>query len=313
MATNPARGESASSTGLGREARGEIAGNGRLADIDPSFRVDRSIEFRHQLASHPLLQMPALIALAGRLPPDAVRFHAAAMSADTDFSDEPAIPRAKATLEDALAGIEQAGAWVQFKHIEQDPLYRALIDRFLDEARPLMGGDATSMGQREGYIFIASPGSVTPYHCDHELNFICQIRGPKEFHVWDPADRSVLSQEQLESFHAEYSLKNIRYDEKLEARARVHSLGSGQGIYMPLAAPHLVRTGAAAAITLSVVFITDSARREAAVHSANYLLRRLGVEPREPGISPVVDSAKRRGLGVITRVRSLLGGARKRG
>ncbi len=40
-------------------------------------------------------------------------------------------------------------------------------------------------------MFLASPQSITPFHLDHEQNFLCHIRGPKTFYVWDHRDRDV--------------------------------------------------------------------------------------------------------------------------
>ena len=37
-------------------------------------------------------------------------------------------------------------------------------------------------------IFVSSPGAVTPFHMDHEHNFILQIRGNKKLYTWDPMD-----------------------------------------------------------------------------------------------------------------------------
>ena len=44
----------------------------------------------------------------------------------------------------------------------------------------------------EGFIFVSSPGSVTPYHIDPERNFLLQVRGNKTMHMFDGSDRSLL-------------------------------------------------------------------------------------------------------------------------
>jgi len=50
------------------------------------------------------------------------------------------------------------------------------------------------MCEREAAIFVTSPGSVTPYHMDKEINFLLQIRGTKTISVFSASDREVLSE-----------------------------------------------------------------------------------------------------------------------
>ena len=45
------------------------------------------------------------------------------------------------------------------------------------------------MFRREGFIFISSPGSITPFHMDPEYNFLLQIRGEKQISIWGGKDR----------------------------------------------------------------------------------------------------------------------------
>ena len=61
------------------------------------------------------------------------------------------------------------------------------------------------MCHRAGWIFVTSPGAVTPFHMDDEHNFILQIAGRKRLYVWDPQDRSVVSDLGQELFHARHS------------------------------------------------------------------------------------------------------------
>ena len=293
-----------------------------LTDLPPAgsahstSRGQRSAPFQHSFASHPLLQIPALIELSRALGQDRIRFHAAVMKETTNFRDVSGIPKAGATLEEALARIEESGSWVQLNHIETVPAYRELIEEFLDEARPFVGIPRAAMHRREGYIFVASPGSLTPFHCEHEPNFICQVRGRKDLYVWDPDDRVVLSQEQLESFHGEYSLARIHYRPALMGRARLFPLDPGNGAFVPQDAPQMVKTGDRAAVTLSISYYGALAKRRRDVYAMNYLIRKwgswAGVTPRDYGEAHIVDSIKQQLLTVYeeTRRRTLGRGPR---
>jgi hypothetical protein len=277
----------------------------------------RSAPFQHALAGHPLLEISALVELSRVLPPDGIRFHAAVMRETTNFSDVGRIPKPASSLDDAIARIEESGSWVQLNHVETVPAYRDLIEDFLSEVRHFVGVDRRDMHRREGYIFIASPGSLTPFHCDHQPSFICQIRGKKDLYVWDPNDRVVLSQQQLESFHGEYSLAKIQYRPALMGRARLFPLEPGNGAFVPQDAPHMVKTGDRAAVTFSINYFGDEARRRRDVYAMNYLIRKwgswAGASPRDYGEAPIVDSIKQRLLAVYEKThRTVLGHDRKK-
>jgi hypothetical protein len=284
--------------GAGGSGRRWLTGSPPVDSAHSTSRGLRAAPFQHAFAGHPLLEIPALIELSRALRPDSIRFHAATMKETTNFGDVGNIPKAASPLEHALAHIEESGSWVQLNHIETVPAYRDLIEGFLAEVRPFVGVDKSAMVRREGYIFIASPGSLTPFHCDHEPNFICQVRGRKDLYVWDPNDRIVLSQQQLESFHGEYSLATIRYRPALMGRARLFPLEPGNGAFIPQDGPHMVKTGDRAAVTLSISYYGEEARRRRDVYAMNYLLRKwgswAGVTPRDYGEAPLVDSLKQR-------------------
>jgi hypothetical protein len=247
------------------------------------------------------------VRLSRTLPPQQIRFHAAAMKETTRFGDVGSIPRARATLQDALERIEESGCWVQLTHVETVPAYRELIEAFLGEATPFVGVDRSTMHRREGHLFVESPGALTPFHCDDEPSFVCQVRGRKDLYVWDPDDRVVLSQEQLESLHAESCHATIRYRPALMGRARLFPLAPGNGAFVPQDAPRMVKTGDRAAITLSISYYGDEAQRRRDVYAMNHLLRRwgswAGVTPRDYGEAPIVDAIKQRLLGVYEETR----------
>lgn len=50
------------------------------------------------------------------------------------------------------------------------------------------------------WLFVASPGAVTPFHFDRFSNFLFQIRGSKELAVFPHFHKSVLSPEDCEKY-----------------------------------------------------------------------------------------------------------------
>lgn len=258
----------------------------RVTVEDGAFEPMRVARVHHNLAEHPLLQLPPLIELAQRLSArNSVRFHNDQASASTDFMTAPDTHKVEGRPEDILRSIESARAWMALHNVQKDPLYRTLVDEVLDAVRPVVEAVDPGMSYRAGWIFIASPGAVTPYHLDHEHNFILQVRGTKLLHVWEPLDRAVVSERALERFHAEGSRELVKYEEGFAPRAHVFDLEPGLGGYMPSTAPHWVKNGPGVSITASFTFFSDTTRRRQRLYQANHRLRALGLSPR-----PVQDA-----------------------
>jgi hypothetical protein len=252
------------------------------------------------------LGLSKVLELAKRLPADLVRYHSGRLLPDTDFDHVQQTHATGLSLEETLRNIETSGSFVQINHIERDPEYRALIDECLDPIAPLLSADQHGMVDREGWIFVSSPEAVTPYHMDHHRNFLLQIAGKKLVEVWDPADRNVVSERTAESFHANYSLQDVRYREDLEAKAYRFDVGPGDGVFMAYTAPHMVKNGTERSITLSVTFATRADRRQSLVHVANFALRRLGIDPAPAGESALRDLVKHQAARAYLNARRLL-------
>jgi Cupin-like domain len=281
--------------------------------VDPvTFRPWDIQALTHSLSEHPLLQLDALVELGKRQQArNLVRTHSADATAGTSFADAPLLhPNAKGAAL-TLAEIEKSRAWMSLLNVQADPLYRGLVDEVLDEVRPILDRRDPGMCYRAGWIFVSSPNAVTPFHMDHEHNFILQIRGRKRLYVWDPFDRVVISERAQELFHDQHSRELVTWSEAWRARARVFDLEPGMGGYMPSTAPHMVENGNEPSITISFTYYTDATRQRELLYRGNARLRRLGIEPRPIGASPGRDQVKHAILARYTsaknRVRSALG------
>jgi hypothetical protein len=162
------------------------------------------------------------------------------------------------------------------------------------------------MCYRAGWIFVSSPGAVTPFHMDHEHNFILQIRGKKRLYTWDPFDRVVVSERAQELFHDQHSRELVVWSEDFRKRARVFDLEPGLGGYMPSTSPHMVENGDGPSITISFTYYTDATRQRELVYRGNARLRRLGLHPTPVGASPSRDRVKRAVLGGYTQAKNLV-------
>jgi hypothetical protein len=175
--------------------------------------------------------------------------------------------------------------------IQRDPEYQQLVDQVLDDVQPRIERKDPGMRHRAGFIFVASPNAVTPFHLDHNHNFLLQIAGRKTVYLWEPRDRSVVSEQALELFHAKMSRKLVSFSEDLLRAAHKFELEPGMGAYMPTTAPHLVINGNNPSVTVSVCYHSSLAWKEEILYRANFALRRLGLSPVPVGHSPLRDEA----------------------
>jgi cupin superfamily protein len=258
-------------------------------EIDPTLLRSRlnqaPFSIRHNLVGHPLLELPRLMELARRLPEADVEYNAGEMPVSVD----PLLtPRTGLSVEETLRRIEECCSWMVLKRVESVPEYADLLNTCIDQVQTMAGPSVDRMTEREAFIFISSPRSVTPYHLDLEYNFLLQIRGTKKCGI---LPRAVLSQKDLEERFA-LTHRNVTVDEALHEKASKFELHPGEGVHIPLAAPHCVQNGDQVSISLSVTFRTRSSQRESALYHINARLRSFGIDPVPVRTSRLRDTLK---------------------
>jgi hypothetical protein len=258
----------------------------------------------HHLAGHPLFELPRLLELAARLPEACVAYNAGDISVAEGLYRGP---RNGLSVEATIRRIEDCQSWMVLKHVEADAEYNALLDSCLDEVQALSERLAPGMRKREGFIFISSPGSVTPYHLDPEYNFLLQIRGSKTVHIWNPNDGSVLSDEELEDFFTSEEQKNLKFKDDYEQKASVFELTPGRGLHFPVTSPHWVQNGDGVSVSFSITFQTPASERRATLYGINAALRRGGWRPTPAGRSAMRDALKYNAWRVARRVKRAMG------
>jgi ribosomal protein L16 Arg81 hydroxylase len=288
------------------------AGTSPLIKMDwAGFRPWSVAAVEHSISEHPLLQVDQLIELSQRLEAEGrVRTHSSKASADTPFNDapdlHPHLMSSKRTLED----IRKAGAWLSLLNVQTDETYRKLVDEVLDSIRPLVEARDPGMCYRAGWIFVSSPGTITPFHFDKEHNFILQIHGRKTIYVWEPDDLVVADDLARDRFHARRQRDRVVWKEEFRARAHKFDVGPGQGAYMPSTAPHLVEVADEPSVTMSFTYYTRSTRRDALVRTARGRLAELGLNVPPVGKSAWFDqvlhcgaACLRAGKGAVSQLR----------
>jgi hypothetical protein len=279
-----------------------------FVDIEGTFDQFRIAQLRHQLAGHPLMTTESLAQLALRIDPDYVRFHDGERRFSTDMDEMLRTDRTRKSLRKAIDNLHKASAFVQIINVRSDPAYRALLDELFEQVLPFLPVRDRQLLNRDAAAFLASPGSTTPFHLDHEQNFLCHIRGEKTFYVWDHRDRTVVSERSLEIFYREGVLRGTTYHPELQRKALAVALTPGDCIYMPMGSGHAASTGNDITVTFSVLMNTQSSFEQVETYRANYVLRKLGLSPTPVGDSWVRDSLKHRTLGAARLVRDLARG-----
>lgn len=179
------------------------------------------------------------------------------------------------------------------KHIETSPPYCALIEGALLEvarARGFAGIAEAGFEDIQGFLFVSSADSTTPFHADSDENFFFQIHGEKFFHVYDNRDCSIASEAALEDVVVKH--RNMAYDPKFDDRRTTYRLLPGDGVFVPYQWPHWVRTAGSYSISLSITWKSEEVRRRNDIVTVNSILRSIGIPQQPPGVNSVLDSAK---------------------
>lgn len=257
--------------------------------------------FEHALCGDERFALALLAELASELPPASIEYNAGDVPVELDPA---ATPHNGLSPAETVHRIENCRSWMVLKNVEQVPEYGRLLDDCLAQLRGHAESLEPGLHDPEAFVFVSSPGSVTPFHIDPELNFLFQVRGWKTLRVFDPADREVVGETDLEAFFGG-AHRNLHYDERWEERAMQLRLDPGTGVHVPVAAPHWVKNGDAVSVSFSVTFRSRQSKRRADVYQMNHRLRHLGLAPRPYGGGRLRDTVKQAANRIVKRAATL--------
>jgi len=294
---------------LGSTRPGKQAAASPFLDIDPeTFRTHfnrKPFLFRHHLCDHPLFRLSNLAELARTLPPSIVEYNAGKIP--VSLPDQDKTPYTGLSAEETVRRIEECSSWMVLKRAEADPESLAVLNQCLDEIEPLSERIEPGMCEREAAIFVTSPGSITPYHMDKEINFLLQIRGSKTISVFSASDREVLSEVELEKHFTGAAIhRNMVFHDRYQGRATVFELKAGYGIHIPTTDPHWIKNGDGVSISFSNGFKTRASLRRGMIYTLNGKIRKLGFDPAPYGKGPLRDAMKLQVLRALNRAQRWL-------
>jgi len=240
----------------------------------------------HKLCDHPLFDIERILELAQTLPAENIEYNAGELPISVDHADTP---QTGLSAEETIRRIRDCKSWLVLKYVEQDHEYAQLLNECMEQLRPFTEPIAPGMVSPEAFVFVTSPGSVTPYHIDPEHNFLLQIRGSKEVHMYDGRNRDLLKECELEDFYSDKG-RNLEYKPEYEKNAWVYDLQPGQGLHFPVTYPHYVKNGGEVSISFSITFRTPDLDRRRGLYQFNGKLREWGMTPKAVGQSGLRDA-----------------------
>lgn len=281
---------------------------------EASFSMDKTCAIKHDFHQHPLMQLDELEKLANKLMPiGGCRFIKPGTTIKSGFQHDGTPPDGR-ELSEVFRRLEEPGSWIALYNVERDPAYAGFVQEALGTVKHLIERQEPGMFSPQAFIFISAPPSVTPFHIDRENNFWLQIRGHKTMSVWNADNRHVVSGPDVESFIVTNSLEKVKLNDAYRPFALERDFAPGDGVYFPSTAPHAtttdaswVKPGDGISISIGIVFYTSVTRRRANIHSANRVLRKLGMNPKFPGASPFDGLKYALGRAVVTAKKRLRG------
>lgn len=261
--------------------------------IDPdqfASKVDVTpFSIQHQLQSHPLFQLESLVELSKRLPKEQREYVFAKQEFGTHDNLEQykhAADNDELSTEDLINAIETQNVVIVLRNVESDHLYGEFVNHCLDSLAGTVEPVTGPISGRESFIFVSPPNAYTPYHWDPEQNFFMQVRGKKQMAIYDVADRELLPEEALERYYTQGQVIT-KCPEELFENYELFEMNPGDGVYVPVTAPHWVKTLDEVSVSVSINFRSPSSIRRARVFRMNRMMRKMGLRPRS--VSPRAD------------------------
>jgi hypothetical protein len=286
---------------------------GAVSIDQPQFsqKVDRQpYSISHELSDHPLLQLEKLVELSQRLPSDQREY----VFAKQEFGTHEDLDQYhhaqegdELSTEQMIQNIEKHNTVIVLRNVESDPVYGLFVHECLNDLKSQIEPWTGPISGRESFIFISPPRAYTPYHYDPEQNFFLQVRGQKQMAIYDVADREVLPETALETYYSQ-GQKVTNCPKELFDRYELFDMQPGDGVYVPVTAPHWVRTLDDISISISINFRTPSSVRRDRVYRVNSMMRKSGLRPApvSPQADSFADRTKSSLLGLPARMKKMI-------
>jgi hypothetical protein len=209
--------------------------------------------------------------------------------------------------------LHNANAWLTLLMVEDDPGMAEIMNAHLDQLEAgvtAKQGKRVKLRKRVAFVFVSSPNSVTPVHFDIEHSLLMQVSGSKTVSI----GRFESDAARRHEFNRYWEGSHGRIED-LPPQEAEYTMTPGRAVYIPPGTPHWVHNGPDISLSVTLTYFTAATVRENRVENFNAHLRRRHMNPRDPGRSATVDTAKVCAIGVWTigqRLRSVSVGTKQR-
>lgn len=262
-----------------------------LRCFDPSVdgrELDREpFKFHHQLMGHPALELENLAKVIPSLPAEYVKYSKGLMRNGDDFENCNVLHRSQLSLAETIERMRTSDSYVMVRspqiHESFQPVFRDLSGDVELLLRRTFGQRDRLLIKPQLYLFIASPGSHTPFHIDRNSTMLLQFRGSKQvvlFPQWEP---QVVSDEAREAYAA-YDNTKLPWSESRDAFGQRFDFKPGEGLHIPFIAGHYVQNGTEdVSISMSIIFNTPESQAQLDALQLNHKVRGMGWAPSPVG------------------------------
>lgn len=243
-----------------------------LANLQNHVDVE-PFTFDHKLSAFDQLNRQELCEMILRLPSNQVaasRSNAGGVDADILRADRD--NPIQHSLKHALENLETSNSFVKVRQPETDSAFMSIYSHLQTQLEELADSMGTSIKNSTMFLFLASPGAITPFHLDKYSAFLLQLNGKKKVHIWTPWDHDKLPQEDIEAFVSS-SIPRTPPTDDLSGSTE-HTIQPGDGVHIPCTSPHWVQNGDGVSISMSVHFTTKRANQKLNALRMNDLTRR---------------------------------------
>jgi hypothetical protein len=277
-----------------------------MFDLTASNKLsNESSTFSHTLVNHPLLQMDEIRKLVRRVPRDRISFSAGEKPETADIGKAPTAYKSEHSLEHAIDNMENANAYMYISGPEVDPEFNQVYQDIKADLELHCLKNGYQLWDSRLFLFISSPGAVTPYHLDHQHTLLAQIKGKKTLNLWPALNYELTPPNELETFCSLITRK-FEMREEFEHLRKPLEMVPGEGVYLPFLAPHSVKNSDEVSISLSIIFNTFESQKIWNGYRLNYFLRnKLHLSPSLPGTSAWKDELKHQLVRVLDRLKHM--------
>jgi Cupin-like domain len=267
-----------------------------------------AFKFNHTLHRSGLFEIPRIAEIANRMIENNGDYCALDFrhgSIGTKFGDSYVDAKLNAMspreqLDETFSHLGDNDTWVKLVRVQSyDPGYAHVLDIITSELESLsdfpLRRDISWVTMT---VILSSPNITTPFHIDHETNFLFQLQGSKDVCLFPPTDRELVPDQEIENYYSG-NFDAAHYRRELQDRGTVFRLAPGEVVHQPTLAPHWVKNDDNISVSISINYCMKSIEKRARVYQANYFLRKMGLKPLPPGLSPLRDSLKWRVISTL--------------